>query len=416
MIKYIKYFLILLFLIGSEAIAKEKIEELLLDGSVPLKTFGIDSTRNWWAITEPFNGQLRVWINGIESQTYIDLKGLVFSPSGDNWAYFGRLNSGWNVVTNTEMIPINAYSSDDVKFNGEIQFSRIGEKLAYSYTESNQEYLHFNNKKVMMNNRSGSFFINQNGNKYAYVSKRGNSYIIDINGRESQLFDAIKPIGYMNNDKFMYAAKNGNLWEVFSEDKVLTEGYKNISEVAINPAANTAAVIAQLSNDYFTTVLFNNDYIEPLYGGQYDILENLVIHPNDALIACTGMLNHAYFVLLNNTEYGSEEFCQAPKFSYEGSELFFMTCRLSCYLVINGKKHKMSGFVSPNINFAKKPNSMNISYAGPNSIMLQEIESGELYASLIIDRIADPIYNWKTNYYETVASIGQRLYLLGIRP
>lgn len=390
--------------------SKDKIEKVILDGSVPLVDFGIDSTRNWWAITAPFTGQFRVWINGEESESYIDAEKLTFSPSGEKYAYFARMNSGWNVVTNDDKISINAYEVGDIKF------SRIGDKLAYSYTESNQEYLYMNNNKIILNKRVGEFFINQRGNKYAYVSNRGNSYVMNINGKESHLYDGIKPMGFMQNDKFMYAAQNGNQWEVYSDDEVLTEAYQNISETKINNAGNTAAVIAQLANNYFITVTFNDEYIEPIYSGQYDDLRYLTIHPNDALVACSGMLNHSYFVLLNTTEYFAEENCQAPKFTHDGEELYFLSCRLSCFITINGQKHKLPGFVSTDVNFTKKPGAMSISYASANSIVLQEITTGELYASIIIDKIYDPIYNWKNNYYETVASIGDRLYLLGIRP
>lgn len=409
--KYITVFALLISIFTTNQLfPKEKIEKVVLDGSVRLVTFGIDTTRNWWAITSPFSGQIRVWINGEESDSYLDAQKLTFSPSGDKFAYFGKMNSGWNLVTSEGKTSINAFEIGDIKF------SRINEKLSYSYIESNQEYLYYNDTKIILNKRFGEYFINHRGNKYAYVSKRGNSYVMNINGKESHLYDAIKPMGFMQNDKFMYAALNGNQWEVFSEEEALTEAYQNISEAVINQAGNTAAVIAQLANNYFITVTFNDEYVEPIYSGQYDELRDLVIHPSDALVACTGMLNHSYFVLLNSTEYFAEENCQAPKFSHNGDELFFLSCRLSCFLTVNGQKHKLPGFVSTNVNFAKKPGSMTISYASANSIVLQEIETGELYASVIIDRIADPIYNWKNNYYETVASIGDRLYLLGIRP
>lgn len=393
------------------ASAIDKMEEMVLDGSVPLITFGIDSTRNWWAITEPFANQVRVWINGEESKSFDEVKKLVFSPSGERYAYFAKHNGSWSVVNETETVPIGATEI------GDIVFSRESENLVYSYKEANQEYIVINGNRVpVINKVDNSLFVNRRGNKYAYVSKNGSSYSININGRETQLFDTVKAVGFMNDDKFIYAAQIGNLWEIYSDDNTLTESYSYISEADINPAGNTAAFIAKLSNNYYITVTINNDYIEPLYSQQYDEITDLVIHPTDALVACNAMLNNGYFVLLNTTEYSAEEACDKPKFTYDGSELIYMTCRLNCYIGINGKRHKISGFVSPDIDFVKKPGDMSISYAGPNSILMQDIEGSDLYASIIIDRIATPIYNWKTNYYETVASIGNRLYLIGLRP
>lgn len=391
--------------------AVEKLEEMILDGSVPLITFGIDSTRNWWAVTEPFANQVRVWINGKESKNFDEVKKLIFSPSGDRYAYFAKHNGGWNVVTESETIPISATEI------GDIVFSRETENLVYSYMEANQEYIVINDNKISVNNKlPNSLFVNRKGNKYAYISNNGSTYSLNINGRETQLFDTIKAVGFMNDDKFIYAAQSGNLWEIYSNEETLTESYSYISEADMNPAGNTAAFIAKLSNNFYITVTINNDYVEPLYSQQYDEITDLVIHPSDALVACNAMLNNGYFVLLNTTEYSAEEACDKPKFTHDGSELLYMTCRLNCYIGINGKKHKISGFANPDIDFVKKPGTMNISYAGPNSILMQDIEGSELYASIIIDRIATPIYNWKTDYYETVASIGNRLYLIGIRP
>ncbi len=72
--------------------------------------------------------------------------------------------------------------------------------------------------------------------------------------------------------------------------------------------------------------------------------------------------------------------------------------------------------LDPNYTFAKKPKAMNICFPTNTSMCVQEIETNDLYASLLIDRICNPIYNRHTGFYESLASINNRLYYMGIKP
>ncbi len=392
------------------AVAKEKSERMLLDGTENLLQFGIDSTGNWWAVTEPFSGQYRVHINGKESTTFSELKGLKFAASGNRWAFFGRNHSGWNIIANDTIISFNASLVD------EIQFSNTNDAISYSYIDAGQEKIVLDDRIIPTYSRHGKYFVSQKGKRYAYVSKRGNSYIMNINGKESQIFDEILPIGFKYNDEFLFAARNGNLWEIFQNETPITETYKNVSEAVINADGTSVGVIVKLYSDYYQTILFNDEYIEPLFSNQYDIIQDLVLHPYEPMLACRAMLNNSYFVLLNSTEYNADEGCSKPQFTYDGSELFYIFCRISCSIGINGKKYKLPMQLDPNYTFAKKPKAMNICFPTNTSMCVQEIETNDLYASLLIDRICNPIYNRHTGFYESLASINNRLYYMGIKP
>jgi len=181
--------------------------------------------------------------------------------------------------------------------------------------------------------------------------------------------------------------------------------YKNIPEVVINNNGTVAGAIVQLNSDYHQTILFSDEYIEPLYSGQYDAMSNLCIHPFEPMIACNAVLNTGYYVLLNSSEYSAEEFTGKPAFTYDGSELYFLTCRISCFLNVNGRKHKLFNQLDPDAPYTKKPNSQTICYSTGSTMIVQSI-----------DDIVPPIYNYRTGYYETLASISNRLYLLAIKP
>jgi hypothetical protein len=411
--RFIKY-LSALIIIGSLAqidlYSQTNSNSMLLDGTETLVQYGIDTTGSWWAITQPFSSQYRAHINGKESPVYQELKGLAFSLSGAKWAFFGKNNTGWNIFGSDTSFQL---SSTDV---GEIIFSAINSKLCYTAFESNQEYLYFNDKKISLYEKFGKVYLNPNGNKYAYISKRGSSYILNINGQESSNYDDILPIGFWHNNQFMYAARNGDNWEIYKDFKSISEMYKGVYEPKINNSGTAAAMILKLNSSYYQTVLYSDEYIEPLYSGQYDNMSDLALHPTEPTTACKAILNNAYYVLLNSTEYSAAEEISKPQFTYDGSEMYFISCNVNCNLSVNGKKYKMANQFDINTEFVKKPGSMTICYPTSSTIILQSIDSGELFGSLLIDRISQTIYNWRSSRYEALAVISNRLYLLGAKP
>lgn len=384
-------------------------DRMLLDGSETLLQFNIDTTGNWWAVTQPFTNQYRAIINGNESIAYQGLTGLSFSNNGIHWAYFAKDNISWNVILPDSSIRITA---DSV---GEIIFSALNSTLAYSYTNAHQEYFVLKDKKIEVYARFGNYYINPNGTKFAYISKRGSYYVMNINGKESQTFDQIKPMGFWHNGDFRYAARTGTIWEIYNNFDPLTETYPEISEVVINQLGTAGGAIIKNTSDYYQSVMFSDEYIEPIFSGKYDKMSNLVIHPYEPMIACNAELNNAFFVIYNTTEYSAEESSSKPMFTHDGSELYFLTCRINCYISVNGKKHKIFNQLDTESPFVKKPNSMTIGYSTNSSMIVQQIDGSEMYGSLLIDYSTAPIYNWRTGFYESLASINNRLYLLATK-
>ena len=398
-------------LAAGSAFSVEKTHEMLLDGSEKLAQYGLDSLGNWWAITSPFENQFRVYINGRETAAYDTLTGLQFSASGKHWAFFGENNTGWNLITDSIVIPLQATEV------GQIKFSYLNDILAYSYYDGKIEYLVIGDEKLTTFGRSGDFFISPDGRRYAYRVSRGDNYAININGKESTTFDDLNPIGFWHDGKFMYTASSGaGSWELYKNDDALTEIYSAIPEYGMNKTGTTLGLIAGLSSGYFQSVLLNDDYYELLYSSQYDNMSGLAIHPYEPMIACNATLNNNYFVLMNSTEFPAEETSTPPAFTFDGSEMYFLTSRISSYIVVNGKRFKLPNQLDTDLDYAKKPGSNTVSYPTSTSIMMEDIEYGQLYSELLIDNMTNVIYNRRFEDYEALGSISNRLYLMHIKP
>lgn len=397
-------------LFGNTLFARTEEHHLLLDGSETLSQFGLDSLGNWWAITQPYSEQYRVYINGEESDTYLTLTGLQFASSGEHWAYFGEDHTGWAVIADDTVITLNASAP------GQIHFSRINDLLTYSYIANGLEYIVIGDEKISTYQKIGDYYISPNGKRYAYMSQRGSSYVMNINGHETQLYDEIKPIGFWHDGKFLYAACYGSLWELYKDDEPISEQYAAIPEAVINADGTSAGAIAKLQSGYYYSILLNDDYYDILTSSEYDAMSDIVIHPYDALIACKAELNNSYYMLMNSTEYPSEENAGAPQFTYDGSEMFFLGCRVSCFLSVNGKKIKVPNQLDPGYSIAKKPGSPTICFPTSTTLTMQNVETNEINGSLLIDLITYPIYNRISGAYETLGSINNRLYLMRLQP
>ena len=73
--------------------AQHCFDYMLFDGSEKLVTFGMDTTDNWWAVTQPFTESYRLIVNGYKTDVYKDIRQLTFSPNAERWACFLKDNT-----------------------------------------------------------------------------------------------------------------------------------------------------------------------------------------------------------------------------------------------------------------------------------------------------------------------------------
>lgn len=378
----------------------------LLDGSEELYTFGMDSTFHWWAVTKPFSNKYRMYIDGYESDVYDSFTEPVFSPNSYNWGYFAEYNGRFNLIVNDSIIYVNAVEPGDLVFAG------INDVFAYSYKDNSQEKIIFNGRTISTYNKSGRLFISPYGRKYAYQADRGSGKILNINGKETTLYDDIIPFGFWHDGRFMYAAKIGYGWEVFLNEESQTQTFDNIYEFKINRFGTNAAFIGVINNSGVRAVLISDEYYEPLIGRTYDGISGLVLHPEYPLLAYKAKYNTNYFIVFNNTEYTGKEEVGTPQFTHNGDELFFLGCNIDCSLNINGKNYPLKQNFNVNGKYAIKPDSKTFAYTSSTSLIIYDLLTDEYDISFMVDYISYPRYNRVHNLYEAIGTINNKLYLI----
>ncbi len=405
--KYILIFCLAALAVLTEAIAADRCGEvMILDGSEIVLKYGMDTTQHWWAITQPFTGMARITIDGEASEAFNEVTEPVFSPDGNRWACFVRDNHSWYVMTEDSVIFL------DCNLPGELVYSGNSQVLAYSCFTGTVENITLGETHFAVSNRTGNLFVNWDGTGYAIVGSRGDKKVININGRESTIHDDIIPLGFWHTGEMVYIAADGNLSEIMKNEKAFSEKYPAITEAAINLFGTCLGAAVRVSSDKMSSLLISDDYTEPLIGAQYDAVSAIRLHPSLPLIAYNAVQNLQNLVVLNTSEYFGGKNGSSARFSYDGSEMYFIGCDIDCFISINGKKYSVMSGLNLGANYAYCPQKKAIAYATSSSLMVRDIERNELFSGMMVDEVIQPRYNRRTGRFETIGRISDRLYFM----
>ncbi|MFP4369398.1 MAG: hypothetical protein ACLFR2_07455 [Candidatus Kapaibacterium sp.] len=384
---------------------------MIFDGSEPVIVYGMDTTKNWWIITKPFSGKFRLNVNGFETEVYDSVYFPVFSPDSYRWAAFAKLAGQWEIITNDSILKLNATDP------GEIVFSPDSRILAYTYFSGNIENVVCGDHKYEVFNRVPGLYVGHGGYRVAFMGMRGEDYILNINGKETTLYDNILPLGFWKDGKMMYAAQNGITWQLYKGDEPVSQTYSRITEARINLNGTVAAFIGELSSGNKEVVIISDEYYEPLTGRAYDDAWNLVLHPYLALAGYNAYWQTYGYTVLNNTEYDCGVNCGAPEFTWNGEDMYFAGCgNFDCFINVTGRKYNIASDISLTSYYAKKPGHPTVAYATGSSMIVRFLDTGELHAGMMVDQIIAPRYNRFDKRYETIGRISERLYLMTCAP
>lgn len=378
----------------------------LLDGSEKLVDFGFDTTYNWWATTESFTNRQRIYINDYVSDNYLQITKPEFSPDGNKWAFFAKSMGGWNLIYDSVEIELNADNP------GTILFGSDSKNILYSFFRGDLEKIISVKDTIDMRYRNGKLFINNDGTKFAFVESRGGVKTVYNDGNISESYQDILPIGYWYDDNFAFAAYDGANWKVIIGNEVVSGIYQNISEAKINLTGDYLAFIGSLAFGREEAVLISNQMNEPISGKNYTSIQGLAISPQEPMLAYKAktQLNDE-IVVFNSVEYSIGRENSNPFFSYDGREMYFISCNIDCNLVVNGKKITAPNGIFLDGTYARKPKSNTIAYASSASLVVRDLDTQILYAGKMMDYTGPVRFNWRTNEYESLGVINNRLYL-----
>ncbi len=382
-------------------------DQMLCDGSEQVVAYGMDTTKNWWAITSPYDSSYRLWINGKKSNPYQNIKGLQFAPDGEHWSAWVELNNFWTVLTEQGTKPLMCQSP------GELHYAPSSSTLWWTYFDGNQEFVQSATRKYNVIGRVGSLYCAPSGEALAFVFGQAGMKFLVVNGKQGPQYDDIRPIGFWTDGQFVFAALAGSQWRIYRGEEELAGPYADIIESKINSDGTVAAAIVSTGSAR-QVILFSDEYTRPVFSRQYPNLDALILHPHLAMWAARSEQSGGQsLVIMTGTEYSAgTQGTGHPQFTADGKELVYSGCDTDCFLSINGKKVSLNQTMNSDLSLAHKSGSSTFAYVTNSSLVIREIERADLWLSKMCDETSLPRYNWRTDRYECLGRINQRLYLL----
>jgi hypothetical protein len=384
-------------------------DEMVYDGLDNVKAMGIDSTGHYWFITQTNSGYTTLHIDKWSSKPYESIRHLRFSPDGSSWAFFARDNVSWYIVTNDTSITLFC---DDVVLLG---FSPSSQVLYYAFKLGAEIEYHIGNKVIRGSNSTGEIFVSQNAERYAIGGWRGDRKVFSLQGWETTPSEDIRPLGFWNDGSFMYISKSGSGYEIYKDKEPISESYLEIKEYKMNLEGTSAAFLARRTQNVSVGVIISDQYYDPLVSSPFESVRNLALHPTLPLMAFVATENNTEFVVLSNTRFSGGQETGAPVFTHDGSQLYFPGCATDCFINIDGRRFNLYQMFSMMTDFVLKPKSNTIAYATNSSLVVRYLETKELVAGMMVDRIISPIFDWRRNAYISLGTINNRIYLLTVR-
>lgn len=403
-------FFVLIALLSIDVLGQKCKDYLVYNLADPVKNYGIDTTGNWWILTQPYSGGYRYIINTIEQPIFNYVSKIVFSPDGEKWAFYASDFTNMYLVTQDTIINFFAEKLLDFGFN---QNGSIFYWVIFNGIESE---IHFNNRIVKFTNLVDTVFINLKGNKFASVLRRGNSFVIATDNYETDYFDEIKPLGFFEDDSFIYSAKKGKYWQIFRDKKPISNLLGNVIDAKINFKGTTAAFLVRNPNGNAFSLQINDEFSETITSIPYDNCFNLALHPFEQLIAYLAMKNNNYIIVYGNSEINIGSFQAYPYFTNDGTELLFSYCNIDCYLYVDGIRQIIPGGLIGTQKIARKPKTTTFCIGSSTGMVMYDYFSGVQYMGTLVDELSEPVYVYRDGSYQALGRIGNKIYLLTCQP
>lgn len=382
----------------------------LLDGYEIIQDAGLDTTRNWWAITKPFSTKYRLIVNGEETDSYDSVSVPVFSPDGRRWAAFADASGRIQLITESKTVDL--YSANGF---GDIVYSGNSQELIYSYFESGNEIIVTPDKEIEVRNKASRIFVNYTGSKTAFLGRRLGKFVLNIDGKETNMYDEIMPFGFWHDDRFVYAVKYGDRAEIMRGEESIDETYSDVLEGKVNLAGTVGAFLVSGFGSDSYSVLLSDDYYNPLRGRNYDFVGGLALHPYLPLYAYRAQYRDKYYVVYNNTEYHAGIGAGNPEFSSDGEDLSYIwRSELDMYFSINGVKGYYPRGGTTGDSFAHASGSETYAFTNGTNLVMRYAHERHFHACTMVDATSPARYNRFEDRYEALGIITNKLYLLTI--
>jgi len=122
-------------------------------------------------------------------------------------------------------------------------------------------------------------------------------------------------------------------------------------------------------------------------------------------------------MVMNTAEYDAGINVGPMRFTHDGQELYICgDSQQDPYIIVNGQKFIQKNALDINRPYAMSPKSGTFAYATSSAMIMQRMSDGFTFAGMMVDYVTSPIFNHRTNAYESLGVVNNRLFLMFCKP
>ncbi len=392
------------------ASAQRSPEDLMvLDNTEPIVRYGLDSTGSWWAVTQPFNQLINVYINGRRYGPFSSAITPKFSADGSTWTFAFVRDLQAYVRTPRGEQPITAESVVGVSY------APLNPVPWVEYNLSDARMITDGTRTYTTTNAIGFAQFNPTGTVVWHTARRGSQVALVRNGIDNFVYDEILLTGVWSDARPVFAARIGSSWTVFVGEQEIEANLQRVLDLTVNAFGTVLAFNGARSGSPANSYMYTDEYRNAWSGPNLDVANDLVLSPCCDLIAVTGIMQGgARVVMFNSANYPAGAQSSIPSFSYDGAHMAFVGNDGEGFVSMDGKRNTVKGGgIATSSRVAVSPTGRSVAWASGSTLVVYDIVGERMGLGKMCDTMGtNVIFNRRTSEYQALGVFGGRLFLL----
>lgn len=382
---------------------------MLLDNTETVVRYGLDSTGSWWAVTQPYEQFVNMYINGKRYGPYTSTTDPAFATDGSTWTFAAIRDLRAYVCTPAGERAIDAEEIVGVGFASQSPVPWVEYTISDVRTTTNGTQTYTTNDAI------GPAMFDPAGLVVWHKARRGTQIALVGNGVDEHVYDDIIMAGVWSDGRPVFAATGGTTWSVFIGEQELVPNLQSVSDLKVNSFGTVLAFNASRSSAPINSYMYTDDYRNPWTGPNLDVANALVLSPCCDLVAVLGKVQGgSSSVIFNSASYPAGTQSSLPAFSFDGAHMAFLGNDGEGFVSMDGRRSIVKGGGSAaSTSVAVAPTGRSVAWVSASTLVVYDILGEGLGMGKMCDSMGrDAIFNRSKNIYQALGVFGGRLFLL----
>jgi len=315
-------------------------ERQVFGGEETVLRFGLDSTSNWWILTQPYERYMRLYVNGYKSAEAEYIMRPVFSPDGLHWGTVTYFQNTVSVLLDGQTLELAYTVAYDLQFADDGMIASV-----IGYIGGQRELVRFQfadgewkQKEAVSLPQAfeGSIVQDRSLTRFLCRVSEGNQFSVLMGDRSFGPFDQIHHLRWWQDSLPLFAARNGDWWAVYLGSEPILSSIDTVFSIQLNRDRSVAVIVYKRYQLSYIAKLAPDGQLQQTQG--WDKVEDVKLHPSSAVYGALVQWRNQHYFLLDGTRYPVRPQHTKLQMLYDGSGYYCLECRQLCDLMVNGER------------------------------------------------------------------------------